>query len=474
MVPRVSAPSPMTPDSAALGIGWPAVMTGRAATLHGLLTQLGDSQWWSPAQLEQVQFRQLDSLVAFARETIPFYAERLAAAGIQAGRPLDPQTWSRLPILSRAEVRDLGDRLHPSATPPSHGPVTDVSTGGSSGIPIRVRKTDIAQLMWEAVHLRQQQWHRTDFRGTIVNLGRPLQGLSPEARAAESSAAGALLADWGPPARWFWQTGRVATLNASQPLDVQAAFLCRHRPTSLRTIPSRLRLLLKYFQNAGIAAPRIESVWTDAEMVSDALREDCLAVFGARIVDVYSAAEVGLIALQCPTGAHYHIQSEVMRVEVLNEAGQPCRPGEIGRIVVTPLHNFAHPLLRYAIGDEAEVGPPCRCGRGLPVLRRIIGRQAEYLRLPSGERRRPALQHYALARILPIMEFRYVQRSLHMVELMLVVARPLTDAELEQVRTIAQGIGEEFEISITFHPTLPRTAAGKLQMFVCDVPDQPC
>ena len=59
---------------------------------------------------------------------------------------------------------------------------------------------------------------------------------------------------------------------------------------------------------------------------------------------------------------------------MLDGQGKPCGVGEIGRVVVTPLSNFAMPLIRYDVGDTAEVGPPCACRRGLPVLTRIIGR----------------------------------------------------------------------------------------------------
>jgi phenylacetate-coenzyme A ligase PaaK-like adenylate-forming protein len=61
-------------------------------------------------------------------------------------------------------------------------------------------------------------------------------------------------------------------------------------------------------------------------------------------------------------------------VEVLDEEGRPCAPGETGRVVATSLNNFAMPLIRYETGDTAEVGAPCPCGRGLPVLTRIMGR----------------------------------------------------------------------------------------------------
>lgn len=61
---------------------------------------------------------------------------------------------------------------------------------------------------------------------------------------------------------------------------------------------------------------------------------------------MYSANEVGYIALQCPRTEVYHVLSEGALVEVLDEHGQACAPGAIGRVVVTPLHNFAMPLFR--------------------------------------------------------------------------------------------------------------------------------
>src|SRR5690606_29109428 len=119
---------------------------------------------------------------------------------------------------------------------------------------------------------------------------------------------------------------------------------------------------------------RLKSVLTQSELASRHLRERLRAIWGASLTDTYSASEVGVMALQCPHSGQYHVQSEVALVEVIDAAGRPCAPGEMGRVVVTPLHNFAQPLFRYDIGDLAEVGEACACGRGLPTLARIIGR----------------------------------------------------------------------------------------------------
>jgi phenylacetate-CoA ligase len=243
----------------------------------------------------------------------------------------------------------------------------------------------------------------------------------------------------------------------------------RLRPDYLLTNPANLRLLLSHWRESG-QTPSLRAVWTLSEVVDDALREACREVLGCRIVHNYTAGETGYIALQCPECVHFHVQSEVVLLEVLDAAGRPCEPGEIGRVVVTPLHNFAMPLLRYEIGDEAEFGLPCPCGRGLPVLARIVGRIVDQVTLPSGARRRVDTGHGPMSRIPAIREFQIIQRSVERIEILLVVAQPLSDAEERTVRDIlAKDIGGEFRFDLTYRASIPRTAEGKLRPFISEV-----
>src|SRR3546814_10844500 len=114
----------------------------------------------------------------------------------------------------------------------------------------------------------------------------------------------------------------------------------------------------------GIAFPRLREVRTLSELLPPETRRLCRDVWGLKIADLYSTQEAGYLALQCPEHEHYHVQSEAVLLEVLDEEDRPCRPGEVGRVVVTPLTNFAMPMIRYAVGDLDEVGAPCPCGRG--------------------------------------------------------------------------------------------------------------
>src|SRR5262249_33729514 len=161
----------------------------------------------------------------------------------------------------------------------------------------------------------------------------------------------------------------------------------REQPAYLMTFASVIRELARYCRSAGLRLPGLRSLCSYSETIADDLADLCQEAFGAELVDVYSAAEVGYLALQCPERKQYHAQSETHMVEVLDQRGQPCPPGTVGTVVVTPFYNYAMPLLRYSIGDLAEVGTPCGCGRTLPALARIVGRSRDLVVLPSGGRR---------------------------------------------------------------------------------------
>src|SRR5262249_15877820 len=146
--------------------------------------------------------------------------------------------------------------------------------------------------------------------------------------------------------------------------------------------------------------------------------------WGVPLQDTYTSREGGYMALQCPEHTHYHVQSEAVLLETLDDRGEPCRPGEVGRVVITPLHNFAMPLIRCESGDYAEAGRFCPCGRGLPVLNRIMGRSRNMLRLPKGGRIWPDLLPIEKSMDLPIAQYQLAQIDLHVIEARIAPRRP--------------------------------------------------
>lgn len=445
---------------------WPAVPERRASAVLAVLFQLEQTQWWSPEALQERQFDQLRLLLAHAQRTIPFYRARLNQAGVEPDGCLDPSVWSRIPLLGRADIQAAGDALLSDSLPSGHGSTGDIFTSGSTGKPIRAVRTQLWELFWSAFTLRDHLWHRRDLRGKLATIRESGQGKAPY-------PDGIVTSNWGRSSSPVFQTGLSVSLNITCTVEQQIDWLQRQAPDYLLTHPSIAHRLAEHCIAEDIRLPTLRQVETISEILRPATRTICRDAWGVPVVDMYSAREAGYIALQCPEHQHYHIQAEGILVEVLDDDGKPCAPGQIGRVVVTPLHNFAMPLIRYDIGDYAELGEPCPCGRGLPVLRRILGRQQNMLVMPSGEERWPLLSSSDLRALLllaPIKQYQFVQKRREVIELRLAVDRELASKEEDELRRwVRDKFGFPFEVVLTYHNEIPRTAEGKFQDFVSEV-----
>jgi phenylacetate-CoA ligase len=461
---RAFMPFP-NPRSAMDGMTFPALPDVESSARLALLFQLEQSQWWPADVLRRHQMAQLGALLAHAAKHVPFY--RSGPHALPAGE-IDEATWLRLPVLTRRDVQLAGDVLVAEWIPPAHGGVTETFTSGSTGRPVRVLRTELWELMWSAFTLRDHLWHGRDLSGKLAAIRESGEGkaLYPDGERA---------ATWGRASGQAFKTGPFVSLNVTTPVEQMAAWLAREDPDYLLTHPSIAWRLARHFLQAGQRLSRLKQVETIAEAVPADLHVLCREAWGASVVDIYSAREAGYIAFQCPEHEHYHVQSEGILVEVIGEDGRACRPGEIGRVIVTPLHNFAMPLLRYDIGDYAEAGEPCPCGRGLPVLTRILGRRQNMLRKPGGGELWSLLSSSDLAHLLslaPIRQYQIAQTRPDALVLRVVAARPLVDAEREALSEwAAKKFAAGFRIAVTEHDELPRGPGGKFHDVLNEVAD---
>ena len=114
---------PQIPHSYLADMRWPAIVQGSAAKMLGLQYQFLTTERLSATELRAKQFSQLSVLLAHCDRTMPFYRERIRAAGFQAGQALDEATWARIPVLTQVEVVAVGSKLHCLSVPPQHGEV---------------------------------------------------------------------------------------------------------------------------------------------------------------------------------------------------------------------------------------------------------------------------------------------------------------------------------------------------------------
>ena len=134
---------------------------------------------------------------------------------------------------------------------------------------------------------------------------------------------------------------------------------------------------------------RLKRIFTGAEQLSTSVRRKVEQAAGCPIVDFLGACECNLVGWQCPECGLYHCCDDNVIVEVLRD-GRPVGPGEDGELILTTLHSYAMPFLRYRLGDSIRLADaPRRCRVGFTTFERIQGRTVDYLTLPDGSRLSP-------------------------------------------------------------------------------------
>ena len=160
--------------------------------------------------------------------------------------------------------------------------------------------------------------------------------------------------------------------------------IAQYRPHYVAGYAGSLYQIATVARRHNVPLYRPAFVYSSAELLQDFMRARIEEQFGTRVYDFYGSREVGAIAGECRLGRK-HIFAMNNLVEVLNNKEERVAPGAEGRLIVTNLHNYAMPLLRYEIGDTGSLAAdPCPCGSELPALQSLTGRVTDHFRLADG------------------------------------------------------------------------------------------
>ena len=125
----------------------------------------------------------------------------------------------------------------------------------------------------------------------------------------------------------------------------------------------------------------LEVAFVVAEMLPESLRGD-IERFGVRALQGYGTADLGCLAYECVEKGGWHLHPECI-IEVLDlETRAPAAPGQPGEVVAT-IFDEAYPLVRFATGDIAALGPEerCPCGRTTAKLAGLLGRVGDAVKV---------------------------------------------------------------------------------------------
>jgi len=212
--------------------------------------------------------------------------------------------------------------------------------------------------------------------------------------------------------------------------------------------------------NIPLNPPRI--VYSSAETLTPFMRNVIEEVFQCKVYDFYGSREVGAIAGECRLGK-MHIFAFNNLVEVVDANGNPVEPGKEGRLIITTLHNYSMPLIRYEIGDTAVAGSACDCGNELPTLERVTGRVSDHFLTPTGDIVHGEYFTHLFYFRDWVEEFQVLQIEVNRIEVYYVSAK---DADSDDVTDINAKIrlvmGETCAVEWIKVDEVPRTPQGKM------------
>jgi phenylacetate-CoA ligase len=327
---------------------------------------LEQSQWWSRERVQEFQWRELQLLLGHAFRTVPYYQRKYASAGIELGDIKTLDDFAKLPPLTREEIN--AHRIELCSRVPK-GRLIPHATGGSSGVPTRFFIT-IESYDWRcAASARAYSWsgYRTGERALYL-WGAPVGHVSRSNRLKLDGYR-------------FLRRERVVATFSQTPEMWQSTFetALRFRPKFVVGYVSSLQQFAQFLLDRSLVIPGLQAVLGAAEPVRKTTRELVAQAFRAPLFDTYGSREFMSIGAECEQHDGLHVHADNLLVETENANG------ELSELLVTDLHNFGMPFVRYRIGDLAELSnSSCACGRGLPLIRRIEGRVLEVLCTSNG------------------------------------------------------------------------------------------
>lgn len=353
-------------------------MTEARDLQHELFDMLMESQYWSPSQMQAYQRGQIEQLLRHAKTQVPFYENRLDAVFARDGS-IDWDKWTELPIVKRSDLIDHRDAMQAKLLPRGHGPVGTIQSSGSTGHPVTTTLTKLTKISSDAARWRANVWAGLDFSQVMCLRN----GVETDVVPPYGVEEGFWGPSWDPAAR----RGRIFRMTRKWSSADQLDFVIRTGAPYVAIGSTKVGRILGLEALQRGLRPAVSHILVNGEPVDSEDRDVCRRAFGAEIVDLYSSKEGAHMAHPCPVGHGYHVCAERVLIEIVDAVGRPVPPGVSGRVVITPFYNTAQPLIRYDQGDMATFGPPCDCGRNLPVLHSLDGRVVHMFRHPDGRRR---------------------------------------------------------------------------------------
>lgn len=419
---------------------------------------------WNKKEMQDYQNKRLRKVVHYAYGNAPFYRRLFKEVGISPSDVKCVEDLSKLPIIRKADMRkrpctDLISRDF------NIGDLKALETGGSTGEPFTIY-----------ISRKEDDWRKAIYLRANVSCGQKVRDkwvavLNAE-RSVDTTSLQHLL-------RIFAQN--VVPVVWSKAAQLGA--IKRFKPDVLDGFSSALWLLAREIELKDLRPIRPRMIFGSGELIPQSSREYLEKVFCAPYYDQFGCTEIDRSAWQCPERMSYHMDVDSVIMQFVDEKGEDVGNGKRGEIVYTSLFNYAMPFIRYGTQDIGiPIDDECVCGRKLPLMTVVEGRNNSFLMFPDGHIVAPMtfieiLKAFRLVK--EIEQYRVVQKRADLVEICIKKVDESVDEErirrwlianvLEDLPKVADVDLSGVRFEVTYVDSLPVTRRGKLNVVVSNV-----
>lgn len=328
------------------------------------LALLLDSQFWSRDEIMKYQLDKVTLILNHAAKYVPYYRKLFRDKKINIDGIKSLDDLACIPVLSKRDIQqNLNSMVAESVDIRA---LFSNSTGGSTGVPLNFYQ-DASYIAWaDAARLRAWRYMvgatEKDLEAVLWGAERDIgKGVSIRKALYHVLREGCL------------------PLNSFDMKPSEIKKFCRLynvlKPKTLRGYASSLHVFADFVSTENIRIVPPSAIISSAETLLPQARRKIETVLGAPVYDSYGCREVSQIATECTAHDGLHVVWENQYVELVN-----------GSVVVTNLHNYAMPFIRYEIGDLADSlsFSECACGRNGQKIKNIKGRIADNIVLENG------------------------------------------------------------------------------------------
>jgi phenylacetate-CoA ligase len=423
------------------------------------LQRMLNSAYWSKEKIIKNQNFRLKNIIKYSYDNVPFYHDIMKKKGIYPNDINNLKDLNKMPIISKDHIRKNYHSFisrHYNADN-----LMQISTSGSTGKPLFLKISDKEDKIRKAKFLRSHIsiGHNSRDKWVVIT--------SPHHFGSNSFVQNLLN---------YYVPYSVSVFDTA---ENQISKIMQYNADILDGYSSSIYLLAKEIERKNIQSITPKFLIGGAELIDKKSRKYIEDIFEAPFYDQYACIEFERMAWECTEKRGYHIDSDTLVVQFVDENSVEVAPGESGEIICTSLFNYAMPLIRYSVGD---LGIPssedCTCGRNLPLMKVMEGRTDSLIKLPSERLMSPRSFTVAMSsfRYYPIFDqFRLIQKKTSKFDVLIKLStghhkKEVISTELIKYLRKTLSLDEnEIDIEVEFVEEIPLDKSGKLKIVISEV-----